>query len=97
MGFKILTMKGWIKFDEIDHATNLIKSVNNCLGLPSEDRLTLTWDVTTALCTLDPNSGATIFWGYVVKVDTDRMGQCLTSQQLSEIIQIPNDCQICGV
>jgi len=93
-------MKGFIKYseDQTREALNLIERINNCLGLPTKDGLSLTWqNGVLAYCTLDTNSGSTIFWGTVVKIDTDQIGDCLTTQELNSIIQIPPYCQICGV
>jgi hypothetical protein len=89
-------MKGWIKYneDQIAQANDLVNQINDCLSLPNDK--TSTWDVPTAFCTLDSQSAATQFWGYVVKIDTDQLSECLTPQQLGEIIQLPEDIQICG-
>lgn len=99
MGIKLLVMKGWIKYGEQQSgdALKLIERINQHLNLPSSNGLSKTWsDGITAFCTLDSNSGATIFWGSVVKVDTDQMGDCLTQQEIESIIQIPEGCKICG-
>jgi hypothetical protein len=88
-------MKGFIKYNDITESQDLISSINNCLGFPQGE--TTTWDTTTAICTVGPTSAYTEFWGYIVKVDTDQMGQCLTQEQINSIIEIPEDCNICGV
>lgn len=89
-------MKGFIKYgeQELQQAEDLINQINDCLGLPNGE--TTTWDTTTAFCSLDSQSAATQFWGYVVKVDTDQLSNCLTPQQVQNIIQIPTDVYICG-
>ena len=89
-------MKGWIKYNEqeIQQAQDLINQINDCLGLPILG--TETWDTPTAYCSLDSQSAATQFWGYVVKVDTEQLSSCLTPQQVDNIIQIPSDVYICG-
>ena len=92
-------MKGWIRFneDQTNEALQLIDRVNTCMGLPTSDGLSLTWqDGVSAYCTLDPQSAATQFWGTIVKIDTDQMGQCLTQSELNSIIQIPTDVYVCG-
>jgi len=92
-------MKGFIKYseDQTREALNLIEKINNCLGLPTKDGLSLTWqNGVLAYCSLDKNSGSTIFWGTVVKIDTEQLKDCLTPQQISEIIQLPDDVYICG-
>jgi hypothetical protein len=88
-------MKGFIKYNDITESQDLIISINSCLGLPAGE--TQTWDTTTSYCTVGPISAYTEFWGYVVKVDTDQMGQCLTQEQINSIIEIPEDCNICGL
>lgn len=88
-------MKGWLKYNDFQQAENLIKDLDNCLGLPTSDGLTITWDIPKSICKIDSASGATDFWGYVVKIDTDQLGDCLTDEQKAQIIQIPDDCLIC--
>lgn len=90
-------MKGFIKYgeQELQQANDLINQINDCLGLP--DGETTTWDTTTAICSLNPTTSAyTEFWGYVVKVDTEQLSNCLTPQQEQNIIQLPSDVYICG-
>ena len=89
-------MKGWIKYNEqeIQQALDLITQINDCLGLPEGE--TTTWDTTTALCSLDASSAYTEFWGYVVKIDTDQLSECLTPQQIESIIQLPTVVSVCG-
>lgn len=91
-------MKGLIKFneDETSKGYDLINQINDCLGFPEGE--TTTWQESPiAYCTLDTQSGSTIFWGSVVKIDTDQVSECLTPQQLSQIIELPSDVYICGV
>lgn len=90
-------MKGFIKYgeNEAQQALDLINQINDCLGLP--DGETTTWDTPTAICSLDGSSAYTEFWGYVVKIDTDQLADCLTPQQLNQIIELPSDVYICGV
>lgn len=90
-------MKGFIKYgeNEAQQALDLINQINDCLGLP--DGETTTWDTPTAICSLDGSSAYTEFWGYVVKIDTDQLADCLTPQQLNQIIELPLDVYICGV
>jgi len=91
-------MKGFIKFneDETSKGYDLINQINDCLGFPEPG--TTTWQETPiAYCTLDSQSGSTIFWGSVIKIDTDQLSECLTPQQLSQIIELPSDVYICGV
>jgi hypothetical protein len=89
-------MKGWIKYNEqeIQQSLDLITQINDCLGLPEGE--TTTWDTTTALCSLDASSGYTEFWGYVVKIDTEQLTDCLTPQQVESVIQLPEGLGICG-
>lgn len=87
-------MLGFIKYDDNISAENLINQINTCIGLPNGS--TYTWDTPRSYCTLGPTSAYTEFYGYVVKVDTDQMGQCLTQEQLASIIEIPTDCGICA-
>lgn len=87
-------MKGWIKYNTLEETESFIQQVNTCLNLPND--LTYTWDLPRSYCTLGPTSGYTEFYGYVVKVDTDQMGQCLTQEQLASIIEIPSECGICA-
>jgi hypothetical protein len=89
-------MKGFIKYgeQEAQQALDLINQINDCLGLPDGD--TTTWDRTTALCSLDGSSAYTEFWGYVVKIDTDQLADCLTPQQVENIIQLPEGLGVCG-
>jgi len=86
-------MKGWIKYNTIAEADHLVTTINGCIGLPEGE--TITWDTPRSYCSLGPTSAYTEFYGYVVKVDTDQMGQCLTQEQLASIIEIPTDCGIC--
>lgn len=86
-------MKGWIKYNDITEAQSLIYNINTCMGFPQGE--TLTWDTTPSFCTVGPTSAYTEFYGYVVKIDTDQMGQCLTQEQIDSIIQIPDECKIC--
>lgn len=90
-------MKGFIKYgeNEAQQALDLINQINDCLGLP--DGETTTWDTPTAICSLDGSSAYTEFWGYVVKIDTEQLADCLTPQQLNQIIELPSDVYICGV
>jgi hypothetical protein len=89
-------MKGFIKYaeQEAQLATDLVNQINDCLGLP--DGETRTWDTPTALCSLDASSAYTQFWGYVVKVDTEQLKDCLTPQQVENIIQLPTGIAVCG-
>jgi hypothetical protein len=90
-------MKGLIKFneDETSKCYDLINQINDCLGFPSGE--TITWQESPiAYCTLDSESGSTIFWGSVIKIDTDQLSECLTPQQMDSIIQLPSDVYICG-
>ena len=87
-------MNGYLKFNTLSSANDFVDNINNCLGLPMGD--TETWDEPQSFCEIDPiTSGATEFWGYVVKIKTDQMGQCMTQQQIDDIIQLPNDVLIC--
>jgi hypothetical protein len=89
-------MKGFIKYgeQEIQQANDLINQINDCLGLPEGG--TTTWDTPTAMCSLDASSAYTQFWGYVIKVDTDQLTNCLTPQQVENIIQLPTGISVCG-
>ena len=89
-------MKGFIKYgeQEAQQALDLISQINDCLALPEGE--TKTWDRPTALCSLDGSSAYTQFWGYVVKVDTDQLTDCLTPQQVQNIIQLPEGIAVCG-
>lgn len=89
-------MKGFIKYGEqqIQQALDIVNQINDCLGLPAGE--TTTWDTPTALCTLGSSSAYTEFWGYVIKIDTEQLQDCLTPQQLEQIIQIPEGVEICG-
>jgi len=86
-------MKGFIKYEQKEQALDLINQINDCLGLPAGE--TITWDTTTGLCSLDASSAYTEFWGYVVKVDTDQLTNCLTPQQMENIIQLPTGISVC--
>ena len=89
-------MKGWLKYNTEQEGIDLIHSINNCLGFPQGE--TTTWyEAPLAMCSLSPSSGSTEFWGYVVKVDTDQMGQCLTQSQIDSIIQLPSDINNCQI
>lgn len=89
-------MKGFIKYgeQEAQQALDLINQINDCLELPAGE--TKTWDTPTAMCSLDASSAYTEFWGYVVKIDTDQLTDCLTPQQIENIIQLPTDISVCG-
>jgi hypothetical protein len=89
-------MKGYIKYNEQEaqQALDLINQINDCLGFPEPG--TTTWDTTTAICSLDGSSAYTEFWGYVVKIDTDQLADCLTPQQVENIIQLPEELGVCG-
>ena len=89
-------MKGFIKYgeQEAQQALDLINQINDCLGFPQPG--TTTWDTPTALCSLDASSAYTQFWGYVVKIDTEQLTDCLTPQQIENIIQLPTDVSVCG-
>ncbi len=89
-------MKGYIKYNEqeILQAQDLINQINDCLGFPEPG--TDTWDKPTAYCSLDGSSAYTEFWGYVVKIDTDQLTDCLTPQQVENIIQLPTGISVCG-
>lgn len=89
-------MKGFIKYgeQETQQVIELINQINDCLGLPAGE--TTTWDTATALCSLDASSAYTEFWGYVIKIDTDQLSDCLTPQQVESIIQLPEGLGICG-
>jgi hypothetical protein len=89
-------MKGFIKYgeQETQQVIELINQINDCLGLPAGE--TTTWDTATALCSLDASSAYTEFWGYVIKIDTDQLSECLTPQQVESIIQLPEGLGICG-
>lgn len=90
-------MKGYIKYneDQAQQALDLIAQINDCMGFPQEG--TTTWDYVTAYCTANiQTSGYTDFWGYVVKVDTEQLSDCLTQQQKDNIIQLPDGLGICG-
>jgi hypothetical protein len=89
-------MKGFIKYgeQEIQQANDLINQINDCLELPAGE--TTTWDTPTAMCSLDASSAYTEFWGYVVKVDTNQLTNCLTPQQVENIIQLPTGISVCG-
>jgi hypothetical protein len=89
-------MNGFIKYgeQEIQQGLDLINQINDCLGLPAGE--TTTWDTPTAMCSLDALSAYTEFWGYVVKIDTDQLTDCLTPQQIENIIQLPTGISVCG-
>jgi hypothetical protein len=89
-------MKGWIKYNEqeVQQALDLVNQINDCLGFPEGE--TTTWDIPTALCYLGASSAYTEFWGYVVKIDTEQLTDCLTPQQMENIIQLPEGLGICG-
>ena len=81
-------MKGFIKYTEreIQQATDLVNQINDCLGLPADE--TITWDTPTAMCSLDASSAYTQFWGYVVKVDTEQLTDCLTEPLAPKSISV---------
>lgn len=92
-------MKGFIKYneDETSQAFGLIERINVCMGFPTQDGLTLTWqDGVPTYCYLDSQSASTIFWGSVVYVDTNQIGGCLTQSEIDSIIDLPNDVYLCG-
>ena len=86
-------MKGFIKYTEIQQAKDLVNQINDCLGLPIGE--TITWDTPTDMCSLDASSAYTQFWGYVIKVDTEQLTNCLTQQQVENIIQLPSNIAVC--
>lgn len=89
-------MEGWLKYNTEQEGIDLINSINNCLGLPQGE--TKTWyDAPLQLCSSGSTSGYTEFWGYVVKVDTNQMGQCLSQGQIDAIIQIPEGIKNCEI
>jgi|LakMenE18May11ns_1017448.scaffolds.fasta_scaffold9810749_2 hypothetical protein len=90
-------MEGWIKYNEQEaqQALDLINQIDDCLRFPQPG--TETWqDGAIALCSLDASSAYTQFWGYVVKIDTEQLSDCLTPQQVDNIIQLPEGLNVCG-
>lgn len=89
-------MNGFLIFPNEQDAIDLIQTIDNCLGLPNGG--TLTWqNGPLSYCSVGQTSGFTEFQGYVVKIVTERCGQCLTQQQIDDITQIPDDWGLCEI
>ena len=74
-------------------AIDLINKINICMGLPSNG--TITWqDEPDVMCEFDLNTGDKIHIGYGVEIQ-DRIKNCLTNEELSEVFIIPSNINTC--
>lgn len=89
-------MNGYILYQDFQNAESLITEINNCLGLPNGQ--TLTWqDGPISFCSVGPTSGYTEFEAYAIKIDTDQCGECLTQEQLTNVINKPIEWGVCSI
>jgi hypothetical protein len=87
-------MKGYLLFQEFQPAEDLINEINTCMGFPNGQ--TLTWmNGPYSFCSVGPTSAYTQFEAYAVVVDTEQISQCLTQEQIDNIIQKPVDWSFC--
>lgn len=88
-------MTGWLKYNTEQEGFSLIQRIDGFMSLPKGQ--TTTWQYEPLpFCSVNPQtSGQTDFWGYVIKVDTDQMGGCLSQQEIDSIIEIPNEITLC--
>jgi hypothetical protein len=86
-------MNEYIIFIQEQDAIDLIEQINMCMGWPNDG--TITWqDVPDIMCEFDLNTGDKIQIGYGIEIE-DRIKNCLTPQQLSEVFTIPSNINTC--
>jgi hypothetical protein len=86
-------MNEYIIFIQEQDAIDLINQINICMGWPSDG--TITWQETPDLmCEFDLNTGQKIEIGYGVIIK-DRIVNCLTELQKSEILILPSNINTC--
>ena len=86
-------MNQYIIFINEQNAIDLIKQINICMGWPSDG--TITWqDIPDNMCEFDLITGEKIEIGYGVIIE-DRIVNCLTELQKSEIFILPSNINTC--
>jgi hypothetical protein len=76
-----------------EEALDLISRINTCMGYPSDG--TITWqDGADLICEFDLETGEKQFMGYGVMIK-DKIKQCLTEVELSEILVLPSNINTC--
>ena len=86
-------MNQYIIFINEQEAIDLINQINLCMGWPSDG--TITWqDIPDLMCEFDLNTGEKIEIGYGVIIE-DRIVNCLTEEQLTEVFILPSNINTC--
>lgn len=86
-------MNEYIIFINEQEAIDLINQINICMGWPGDG--TITWqDTPDLMCEFDLATGDKIQIGYGVIIK-DRIIDCLTEEQLTEVFTIPSNINTC--
>jgi hypothetical protein len=87
-------MKGYLLFQDFQESENLINEINSCMGFPNGE--TTTWmNAPYSFCSVGSTSAYTQFESYAVVADTEQISQCLTQEQINNIIQKPANWSLC--
>ena len=87
-------MNQYIIFINEQEAIDLINQINICMGWPGDG--TITWQVSPDnMCEFDLITGEKIDIGYGVIIE-DRIIDCLTELQKSEILILPSNINTCA-
>ena len=86
-------MNKYIIFIDEQEATDLITQINTCMGWPSDG--TITWQETPdAMCEFNLSTGEKLPIGYGVIIK-DRIFDCLTEEQKTEVFELPSNINTC--
>ncbi len=87
-------MVKYIIYPDVTSATDLINQINTCMGWPSDG--TNTWMIEPDwMCDFDLQTGDKTSIGYGVGIK-DRIIECLTPEQLSEVFELPSNINTCA-
>ena len=86
-------MNKYIIFIDEQEATDLITQINTCMAWPSDG--TITWQETPdAMCEFNLSTGEKLPIGYGVIIK-DRIFDCLTEEQKTEVFELPSNINTC--
>ena len=74
---------GWLKSNTEAEANLLVQQINGCLGLPTDDGLTLTWAIPSCLQNDYEGSETESGWFVIIKGECY---DCLTQEQKDAIL-----------
>jgi len=87
-------LNGWIEFGGQDEANVLIDQINECMGFPTPDGITISWANPNCMANGYFPTATTENWYVIIK---EEIMDCLTQEQKDSIIpSLPVDWYACG-